>query len=55
MLNDPFTIAAISTASGVGGIGVVRMSGPKALSIAKKVCQIDIQPRKVHFSKFSIS
>jgi tRNA modification GTPase len=52
MLNDPFTIAAISTASGVGGIGVVRMSGPKALSIAKKVCQIDIQPRKVHFSKF---
>ena len=52
MLNDPFTIAAISTASGVGGIGVVRMSGPNAFFIAKKVCQIDIQPRKVHFSKF---
>ncbi len=31
------TIAAISTPSGPGGIGVVRVSGPQALSIAGKI------------------
>ncbi len=31
------TIAAISTPVGPGGIGIVRMSGPEALSIAKRV------------------
>ncbi len=31
------TIAAISTPIGRGGIGIVRMSGPEALSIAEKV------------------
>ncbi len=31
------TIAAIATALGEGGIGIVRLSGPKALSIAEQV------------------
>ena len=31
------TIAAISTPVGEGGIGIVRLSGPGALSIAAKV------------------
>ena len=31
------TIAAISTAHGVGGIGVIRISGEKAVKIAEKV------------------
>jgi len=31
------TIAAISTAIGEGGIGIVRMSGPKSFEIAKKI------------------
>lgn len=31
------TIAAISTAQGVGGIGVIRISGPNALNIADKI------------------
>lgn len=31
------TIAAISTANGVGGIGVIRISGENALSVAEKV------------------
>lgn len=31
------TIAAISTPIGVSGIGIVRLSGPKAIEIAKKV------------------
>ena len=31
------TIAAISTPAGVGGIGIVRISGKNALEITKKV------------------
>ena len=31
------TIAAISTAQGEGGIGVIRISGEKALEIADKI------------------
>lgn len=31
------TIAAISTPQGVGGIGVIRISGPKALEVADKI------------------
>ena len=31
------TIAAISTANGLGGIGVIRISGEKALSVAESV------------------
>ncbi len=31
------TIAAIATPLGIGGIGVVRVSGPAALSIAQRV------------------
>jgi tRNA modification GTPase len=31
------TIAAISTPPGVGGIGVVRMSGPEAIAVAQRV------------------
>ncbi len=36
---DKDTIAAISTPQGKGGIGIVRISGPKALEIAKKVTE----------------
>ena len=31
------TIAAISTANGIGGIGVIRISGENALKVAEKV------------------
>ncbi len=31
------TIAAIATAAGVGGVGIVRLSGPQAISIAADV------------------
>jgi tRNA modification GTPase len=34
MINNSDTIAAVATAPGVGGIGIVRISGPLALSIA---------------------
>ncbi len=34
---DPSTIAAIATPSGQGGIGIIKISGPKALAIAASV------------------
>jgi len=45
------TIAAIATPLGRGGIGVIRLSGPQALPIAKKLCQTDTDftPRHAHF------
>jgi tRNA modification GTPase len=52
MLNESTTIAAISTAKGVGGIGVVRVSGKRALEIAKNICKADLSPRKVEFTSF---
>ncbi len=33
------TIAAIATAAGRGGIGVIRLSGPDSLNIAMRLCQ----------------
>lgn len=52
---DNTTIAAISTAYGEAGIGIVRMSGPRALEILKKVFKnkdgkdIDFIPRHMHY------
>src|SRR4030042_1619181 len=49
MLED--TIIAISTPPGSGGLGVVRLSGPRALSIARRIFKPrrlrwrDLQPR----------
>jgi tRNA modification GTPase len=38
---DGDTIAAIATASGVGGVGIVRVSGPRALEIVAGVLGVD--------------
>ena len=38
MEND--TIAAIATPYGVGGIGVVRLSGPEAIRVAKRMVRL---------------
>ena len=46
------TIVAISTPPGRGGVGIVRISGPKALAIAKQVTRIELLPRQAHFAKF---
>ena len=37
---EPDTIAAISTAPGRGGIGIVRLAGPEALSLAAKLVRL---------------
>ena len=52
MLNGSKTIAAISTASGAGGIGVVRISGPLALEIGQKISGGILSPRVANFHSF---
>ncbi|MEM9254462.1 MAG: tRNA uridine-5-carboxymethylaminomethyl(34) synthesis GTPase MnmE [Pseudomonadota bacterium] len=47
MTND--TIAAVATAPGRGGIGIIRLSGPMALQIAGHVLETDLQPRYAHY------
>lgn len=48
------TIVAISTPPGVGGIAVVRLSGPKALSMALCHLSVDcLEPRHATYCRFS--
>ncbi|HEY2344818.1 MAG TPA: tRNA uridine-5-carboxymethylaminomethyl(34) synthesis GTPase MnmE [Xanthomonadaceae bacterium] len=46
------TIAAIATAAGAGGIGVVRLSGPSALTIGQAICGRRLRQRHAHHVKF---
>ncbi len=46
------TIAAIATAAGAGGVGVVRISGPQALAIAESICTKSLTPRHAHYARF---
>ncbi len=46
------TIAAIATAPGVGGVGIIRISGDKALDICQSLCLVKPTPRKATFSRF---
>ncbi|MFT3790474.1 MAG: tRNA uridine-5-carboxymethylaminomethyl(34) synthesis GTPase MnmE [Rudaea sp.] len=46
------TIAAITTAAGAGGVGIVRVSGPRSREIARALTGNVPPPRKVHFSTF---
>ncbi|HEY4901630.1 MAG TPA: tRNA uridine-5-carboxymethylaminomethyl(34) synthesis GTPase MnmE, partial [Terriglobales bacterium] len=49
------TIVAIATPPGRGGIGVVRLSGPEATSIARPLLRLphsdDLQPNRAHFGE----
>ena len=47
------TIAAIATASGLGGIGVIRISGTNALSVAKNICSATLTPREACYTRFT--
>jgi len=42
------TIAAIATPPGAGGVGIVRVSGPAALAIARQLCGRSLRPRHAH-------
>ena len=46
------TIAAIATPPGKGGVGIVRLSGPKAEKILRSLCGKTIPPRTASLSKF---
>lgn len=49
---DADTIAAVATASGRGGIGIVRVSGPLVPVILERVCGVLPPPRHAHFCEF---
>jgi len=51
-INGHDTICAIATPTGVGGVGVIRVSGPLARTIAKTILDISVQPRTAHFARF---
>lgn len=51
--NHVDTIAAIATAPGAGGIGVVRLSGPRARAIAEVICKRRLTPRHAHHTRFN--
>lgn len=47
------TIAAIATAPGAGGVGIVRLSGPTALAIARTLCaRRSLRARHAHHVRF---
>ncbi|MCC5886681.1 MAG: tRNA uridine-5-carboxymethylaminomethyl(34) synthesis GTPase MnmE [Gammaproteobacteria bacterium] len=47
-MRDTDTIAAVATADGRGGIGIVRLSGPEALSIGEGLAGRSLEPRHAH-------
>jgi tRNA modification GTPase len=46
------TIAAIATPPGAGGIGILRVSGLKALAIGETLCHSKIKPGIIQFRRF---
>ena len=51
--SKPELIAAVATAPGRGGIGVVRLSGPSLFVVAREIGGIDPKPRHAHFVSFA--
>lgn len=52
MLNATDTIAAIATAPGQSGVGIVRISGPGVQAIAKAILGFLPRPRHAHYGAF---
>lgn len=50
--NNLDTIAAQATAPGYAGVGIIRISGPNALPIAKTLLQREPQARHAHYGHF---
>ncbi len=46
------SIAAIATATGRGGVGIVRVSGPLAAPLARTICGRELPPRHAHYGNF---
>ncbi|GAA0795658.1 tRNA uridine-5-carboxymethylaminomethyl(34) synthesis GTPase MnmE [Marinobacterium sediminicola] len=47
------TIAAQATPPGRGGVGIIRLSGPQALSIAEQLLGFVPKPRHAHYTPFT--
>ena len=46
------TIAAVATAQGRGGVGIVRISGPLASVAAQAFSERELKPRYAHYGPF---
>ena len=46
------TITALATPVGQGSVGIVRLSGPLSLNIAKKMLGFEPKPRYAHYTDF---
>jgi tRNA modification GTPase len=46
------TICALATPGGHASVGIIRLSGPRALEIAKVITHKSLTPRYAHFSEF---
>ncbi|MFO1473011.1 MAG: tRNA uridine-5-carboxymethylaminomethyl(34) synthesis GTPase MnmE [Lysobacterales bacterium] len=51
-MQDRDTIAAIASAAGRGGIGIVRLSGPRAKPIGERICGRALEPRHARHARF---
>ncbi|WOJ98690.1 tRNA uridine-5-carboxymethylaminomethyl(34) synthesis GTPase MnmE [Congregibacter brevis] len=49
MVGDSDTIAAIATGPGAGGVGIIRLSGPRAFSVAHRLTGVQAKDRQAHF------
>lgn len=47
------TIAAVATAPGAGGVGIVRLSGPRARAIAEAIAGVVLRPRRARYARFT--
>lgn len=52
LINNPDTICAIATASGRGGIGIVRISGPLTKMVSQEILGFKPVSRQAHSSNF---
>lgn len=52
MMKNSDTIAAIATAPGQAGVGMVRVSGPKSAAIAEQMLGYTPKPRYAHYGPF---
>ncbi len=51
-MTDRDTIAAIATPAGAGGVGIVRLSGPAARAISRRIAAVNLAPRRATHARF---
>ena len=52
-MRDADTIVAVASPPGVGGVGIVRISGPAAAEIGQQICGRPLSPRLATYTEFS--